>query len=169
MPTSYLDNIPATIRGVWAVKPRSILDIGIGYGKYGLLCREYCERLERIDGVEVWEPYVRSIQRAIYDHIAIGDVRQLPDDDLAGYDLYLMVDVIEHFEKAEGKALLDRLLGFGGAVLVNTPIVDYRAHYENPYEDHQSHWTIGDFRDYQFEDFTTGLGTIVVIRGRRRG
>lgn len=52
---------------VTIMDPRSVLDIGTGFGKYGILCREYLELWDgrqqysdfkrRIDGVEAYSPY----------------------------------------------------------------------------------------------------------------
>jgi ubiquinone/menaquinone biosynthesis C-methylase UbiE len=43
MPTSYLNNIPDIITAIKSQNPKSILDVGCGFGKYGFLIREYLE------------------------------------------------------------------------------------------------------------------------------
>lgn len=165
MPTSFLDNIPLLIRIVQELKPASVLDIGVGMGKYGLLIREYLGgdtgRADVVvDGIEGFPGYVGEIQRAIYDELFITDVRAF-DFRMAHYDLYLMVDVLEHVAKEEGHRLLRDM---GGTVLVSSPKEDYRAHYaHNPLEDHQSHWTFEDFAGYGVRDFSNELATIVVL------
>lgn len=63
------------------IKPKSVLDIGIGFGKYGFLSREYTdiyrgnyfEWKTRIDGIEGFKKYVTKLQRIIYDNIYIGN------------------------------------------------------------------------------------------------
>ena len=65
MPSSAPDVIPAVVNLVWELAPRSILDIGAGNGKYGVLFRDYLEqrlldikdnlpvsRVARVDAVE---------------------------------------------------------------------------------------------------------------------
>ncbi|MGH2969524.1 MAG: hypothetical protein ACRDK0_10735 [Solirubrobacteraceae bacterium] len=166
MPTSFLDNIPAIVRIIQRLQPRALLDIGVGMGKFGLLAREYLagdtgESRVVVDGIEGFEGYVTDVQRAIYDQLFIVDLREF-DFRSADYDLYLMVDVIEHLDKA----LAHRLLAdIAGTVLVSTPKEDYRAHYEhNPLEDHHSHWGVGDFSRYpRVVDFSNDLATIVVV------
>ncbi len=85
MPSSSVGLIPIVVRMVQALKPCSVLDIGFGMGKYGLLCREYLELWgpekwqrfgkwrTRIDGIEACEACVGDVQRAIYNQVYIGD------------------------------------------------------------------------------------------------
>lgn len=40
MPTSYPEAISSILELVRREEPRSILDLGVGFGKYGMLCRE---------------------------------------------------------------------------------------------------------------------------------
>ena len=50
MPTSDMHNIVPILTIMQHLQPRSVLDIGCGFGKYGVLLREYLdiwhERLE---------------------------------------------------------------------------------------------------------------------------
>ncbi len=82
MPSSQHYHISKIMDLIIALKPKSVLDIGAGYGKYGVLCREYLElwdgrqnyheRLRRIDSVEIFEKYVTPLHKYVYDHIYIG-------------------------------------------------------------------------------------------------
>ncbi len=62
--------------------PMSVLDIGIGFGIFGFLAREYTDvRLgryfnwkTRIDGIEIFEKYITHLQREIYNNIYIVKV-----------------------------------------------------------------------------------------------
>lgn len=159
MPTSFMQNIPDVVSVIQRLKPKKILDIGIGNGKYGLLAKEYVSGVV-VDGVEAYEPYITDIQRAIYRKIYIDDISTMDYKKLKGYDLYLMIDVIEHVPKSVGHQILK---GLNGIVLVSTPVEDYRAHYDNHFEDHVSHWTTDDFKDYVYEDFTNEYSTMVLI------
>jgi hypothetical protein len=133
---------------VWRAQPRSILDVGPGWGKAGVLLREYVgvPPIERVDAVELWRPYVTLRLRALYDDVFICDVRDLSDEQLGSYDLVLMADVLEHLGKLEGLALLERIPGH---VVVCTP----REFFQNPEageippEEHRSLWTREDFGD----------------------
>jgi 2-polyprenyl-3-methyl-5-hydroxy-6-metoxy-1,4-benzoquinol methylase len=164
MPTSYVETIPQIIKIIQEVKPKHVLDIGIGNGKYGLLTQEYCEGVV-VDGVEAWQPYITEIQKAIYRKIYTQDIRAINAKNLSGYDLILMIDVIEHLQKKEAHRVLN---SFEGLVLISTPVEDYRAHYENHYEDHVSHWGLKDFKKYSYKDHSTSLSTIVLLDMRKK-
>lgn len=135
-----------------ALKPKSVLDIGAGYGKYGVLCREYLElwdgrqnyyeRLRRIDGVEVFENYITPLHKYVYDHIYIGDIIKLVSQIDFKYDLVLLIDVLEHFSKLEGESLMTKLLEKNIGILISTPrkpTVQKEA-FGNVYESHRSRW-----------------------------
>ncbi|PWU79729.1 MAG: hypothetical protein DLM72_15810 [Candidatus Nitrosopolaris wilkensis] len=137
---------------IMALKPKSVLDIGAGYGKYGVLCREYLElwdgrqnyyeRLRRIDGVEVFENYITPLHKYVYDHIYIGDIIKLVSQIDFKYDLVLLIDVLEHFSKLEGESLMTKLLEKNIGILISTPrkpTVQKEA-FGNVYESHRSRW-----------------------------
>lgn len=147
MPTSFLSNIPQIIQAIFSIKPKTILDIGIGGGKYGLLVREYIPDLEKLDGVEVFEPYITDIQRSIYDEIFIGNILEMTMN--VGYDAYLLIDILEHFEKEEGHALLAKLLATG-QVVISTPKmwIEQGESDGNIYEIHKTLWALPDFERY---------------------
>ena len=43
MPSSLPDFIPTIIKTVMSRNPKSVLDIGVGFGKWGYLFREYLD------------------------------------------------------------------------------------------------------------------------------
>ncbi|MBC7343764.1 MAG: glycosyltransferase family 1 protein, partial [Clostridia bacterium] len=71
MPTSWYQVIPIVLDQIQSLQPRSVLDVGIGFGKYGMLIREALEvPLGRyykhqwqikVDGVEVFSGYKNPI------------------------------------------------------------------------------------------------------------
>ena len=102
-----------------ALKPFSVLDIGSGFGKYGMLCREYLELwdgrreykfLRRIEGVEVFENYITPLHKFIYNNIYTENITEIIKKIDYKYDLVLLIDVLEHFTKEEGTWLLNTLL-----------------------------------------------------------
>lgn len=99
------------------------LDVGVGFGKYGLLRREYLELwdgrekfrpedwLRRIDGIEIKANYILSHHRNINSQIYIGEALEIIQKFPSGsYDLVLIADVLEHFKKAKGFELLREAL-----------------------------------------------------------
>lgn len=145
MPSSFVDSVPSIIKTIIDLSPRKVIDIGPGWGKYGLMCREYLSELEALDAVEVLQGR-KSLQNHIYDKVFTTDVRLLPNDFWEPYDLVLIVDVIEHMEKEEGQILLKNIVNCFTSVLVSTPKEFEEQHDpSNPYETHISHWGWDDF------------------------
>ena len=54
MPTSNHGAISLVLEVLVRLRPQSILDVGTGRGKYGVLCREYFPDA-RIVGIEGWQ------------------------------------------------------------------------------------------------------------------
>jgi hypothetical protein len=146
------------------LSPKSILDIGVGFGKNGFLAREYCDIWHgrypgnfstTIHGVEVFDKYITDIQKYIYDAIFIGDATS-PAMFTAGmlprYDLILLTDVIEHMPKAIGQQVLDSILEHSDAAIITTPVdagVGVRgAANGNEFEAHLSQWSSDEFQKY---------------------
>src|ERR1044071_3740314 len=162
MPSSRPNTIPIVIHLVRQLQPKSILDIGVGFGKWGHLFREYTDINEaekdparyrrknwrvRIDGIEGHAAYLTPMHRFLYDEIHIGDacdlIRTVPS-----YDLVFMGDVIEHLDKAAGLQLLqDALAKTRKGLIVSTP--KYQTGQAdlcgNELERHRSLWSAKDF------------------------
>jgi hypothetical protein len=163
MPSSRASTIPYVVSVIRQLRPDSILDVGVGFGKWGYLFREYTDvtaseaeperyRKEnwktRIEGIEGYEPYLHTGHEFIYDRIHVGNVADvLPE--LGRYDVIFFGDIIEHFTKEVGTQLLRAALDHAEqAVLVTTPRLETGQGEEvgNPLERHQSLWTPADFR-----------------------
>ena len=128
----------------------SVLDIGIGFGKFGFLAREYTDVLHgryfdretRIDGIEIFENYITQLQREIYNHIYIGNaIDILPT--LGRYDMIICSDVLEHLSEQDGTGLLDLIKDRCKFAMIVTPVtVLYQeALYNNEHERHISAWS----------------------------
>lgn len=146
MPTGVLlvAERTVTLAGTVQPAPKTILDIGCGYGKHGVLLREYVHPTPQVHGIEAWEPYVEPHKlRGIYDHLRVGDALHLTSDELEPYDMVVMGDVIEHMEKEYALGLLDRIRGW---VIIATPVNHFHTDEGlPPTEAHVSHWTKNDF------------------------
>lgn len=168
MPVSIQFQITPCVNRIVGLQPKSVLDVGCGYGKWGYLCREYLDAFygrfrpedwtARIDGVEYFEPYIMDHQRALYSNIIIGDIRDVCND-LDEYDLIIAGDVIEHMFKDEAEAVVETLYAKAKKMLiVNIPIGegwDHPEQYGNPAELHRSEWYNEDFSGYvrEFDEF----------------
>jgi hypothetical protein len=152
MGTSERWQIPHVLDIVVNVRPRTVLDVGAGYGKYGILVREYAP-IERVDGLDVGPPRYPG-----YDHFYVGDARELDrlvPPDAPVYDLALCLEMIEHLERADVFKILDALTRRARKVLVTTPLGFRRQEYDElPYETHRSGWYPWQFSGrYHVHDF----------------
>lgn len=183
MPSSRPSGIPTIVHVIKLLAPKSILDVGVGFGKWGCLFREYTDVVAseheaqryhkdhwsvRIDGVEGFSDYLTPLHSYLYDTIHIGLAQDLVDD-LPCYDVIFMGDIIEHLPKNQGHILLEKMLSKANkAVIVSTPKYDTRQgeRVGNKLEEHHSVWTKADFLRYpganvRTIDFTLLLAVIV--------
>ncbi len=160
MPSSYAQAILPILQIIGTLKPKSVLDIGIGRGKYGFLIKEYFIGT-KVDGVEVFEPYITNLQRDIYDEIFIGNALEM---ELGGYDLYLLIDIVEHWEKDEVYGLINKLLK-KGKVLISTPktFMPQNEVNGNKWEAHKTYWSIEDFKYYQYDLCPNDFSLIITL------
>jgi len=162
MPSSRPNTIPIVIHLLRQLQPRSILDVGVGFGKWGHLFREYTDinaaerdprryRREnwevRIDGIEGHADYLTELHRYLYNDIHVGDASALLPK-LQAYDLIFMGDIIEHFDKPKGQELLRVAVEKANkAVIVSTPKFEtaQESLCANELERHRSLWSARDF------------------------
>ena len=160
MPTSGYWQIAKLVEVILALDPRSVLDIGVGFGKYGFLAREYLEFWDgqgsyerakwrhRIDGIEAHAEYITPVHQYLYNHLYIGNAKDILPTLDTHYDLVLLIDVLEHFAKQDGLQLLETILPKAQSVLVCLPKQFFvqGAVFGNPYEAHRAHWTRRELR-----------------------
>jgi len=158
MPVSDYHQISDVLAVVQQANPDRLLDVGVGFGKWGVLCREvlelYNERVHpdtwtvQIDGVEIHEPYRNPLWDIAYDRVYIGNALDVLDS-LDRYGLILCCDVIEHFDKKTGKIFLQKLCAHSDLVVITSPrgFAPQGAIYDNEHERHRSGWSAEDFAD----------------------
>jgi len=165
MPSSRPNTIPTVIHLLRQLRPESILDVGVGFGKWGHLFREYTDIQEaehdparyqrqnwkvKIDGIEGYPEYLSEMHRYLYNQIYTGDALDLMKK-LSSYDLIFLGDIIEHFDKPAGLELLRTAIAHARkAVIVSTP--KYETGQAdlcgNELERHRSLWRAKDFRQF---------------------
>ncbi len=162
MPGSHSQQINEIVGLMIFLKPMSILDVGVGFGKYGVLAREYldlwegegknreayCQWQRRVDGVEAYAGYLTPLHDFIYNKIYVGEAASVLPTITHKYDLVLLIDVIEHLNHDRGLELLRELERVGRNVLISTPnrVGHQTALYGNEFENHVSQWTEKHFR-----------------------
>ena len=159
MGTSNWQNIPFCVDALMKMEPARVLDIGVGFGRWGIMIREFCEVWFNkvhakdweidIQGIEAFEPNIEDHQRLFYSKIHIGDAADvLPGLD-GRFDVILYGDVLEHFKRDVALKMLETSLDRAHYVMVNIPLGEeweQEEMYGNPYEAHLSEWTPEDFR-----------------------
>jgi hypothetical protein len=151
-------------QAVISTAPKTILDVGVGFGHYGTLMRTYADVFWgryhpdewncKITGVEAFPEYIHDASRYVYDDIIerpIEDVVEL----LPTYDLIFCGDMIEHLPKDLGVAVLNKLKELSRVLVVVAPLgmdwVQGEA-FGNPFEEHKAVWTARDFDGWIFEE-----------------
>jgi glycosyltransferase involved in cell wall biosynthesis len=170
MPTSWYQTIPVIVDKVIIENPKSILDIGIGFGKYGVILREVLdltyERYEKekwqikIDGIEAFKGYKNLIHDYVYNNIYYEPIEKvLPM--LGMYDVITLIDVLEHFDKHQGTDILHELLKHTKkALIISTPINPGKQNEYNGniFEAHKSKWAITDFVSFDMDFCLLDIG-----------
>jgi hypothetical protein len=184
--TSNWQNISYNVELVRKLNPKTILDIGVGFGRWGILFREFLEIWEHskydgkwertIDGVEIFPGYIKDYHKYFYDNIYVEDGLMFLKNTPNKYDLINLGDVVEHFSKSDGQELIKLALEKGKWVLINVPIGKNWAQEgtdENPHEAHRSIWYNNDFTMYKhckiksFSDFTLREFSVVLISNNK--
>jgi len=168
MGTSNWQNISYNIELVRKLDPQSILDVGAGFGRWGILFREFLEIWDTgkydgswqrtIDAVEIFPGYIKDYHKYFYNEIFVTDALEFMKSTDRQYDLINFGDVIEHLDKANGEELIRTALTRCKYVLINIPIGKYwqqNGTEENPYEAHKSVWYNNDFTKYRYYKIKT--------------
>lgn len=174
MPGSDYHQISDVLHVVEQIDPLTVLEIGVGFGKWGVLCREVLEvyrgRLHRSDwkvrleGIEIYEPYRNPLWTAAYDRVLIGDAGSVITT-LGRYDLILCCDVIEHFTKEAARPLLDLMLDRSDFLILTSPrgYQPQGASLGNEFETHLSGWSAEDFDNVPHLYKDIGFTFLVVL------
>lgn len=157
MPLSDAGNFAPIMHEACRLRPNKVLELGIGFGLYGVGLRQYLDigqgRYNREDwkieivGVEGFQAY-KSPLWACYNNVYIHD---FSTREYKGYDLVLMVDSLEHLDKPCGEKLLDGLVHSNKNVIVSVPNGDFPqgAVNGNELERHRARWMYNDFPVYK--------------------
>jgi SAM-dependent methyltransferase len=185
MPCSWPSQISPLLNIILAASPRSILDIGCGYGTYVVLCRQYLDvtkgvgpdtrypppRRVTIDGIEACPDYISPIHNYVYDKVYPGDALDvLPTLRGGSYDLALVIDVLEHFRSGDASEFMDEVLRVARVALLATPTTEMPqgATFGNNYEQHRSSWSPRSLRKLApavrfFSSLTTSTGHVCLL------
>ena len=174
MPVSDLHNLSDIAIEIQRIAPKTVLDLGVGFGLYGVLCRQIidgqngrCAREQwegKIYGVEAWLRYDNPAWDC-YNNVRVGKSGYA---DVLDFDLVLMIDVLEHFSAEEGRELLRAIVKQNKHVIVSVPNgrMDQGATFGNPYEAHRHTFNgTEEFEPYNFKLIHRSVCTVVNIEG----
>jgi hypothetical protein len=176
MMTSPAENIAAICAAIAHVKPKRLLDVGAGFGKFGLLAREtlMAQAAERGDWTPKDELYAVCVENAkffhqfpyhdaIYNEHHHVDVNTLSTEFLRSFDLTLLIDVAEHWPKE----VFFTFAKYSGALLVSTPkaVTMYtQEYYGKDCPKHETQYEFSDFRDLPRKDYSTPTSHIYLLK-----
>lgn len=177
MPSSDYGHLMDVVNIIIEMYPQTMLEVGMGFGKYGLLSREILDLQpaegggfeswqKRIDGIEVCEKYITPVHKYIYSNIYIGNALDILDELIIFYDLMIAIDVLEHFNKKDAIDFINKAKKCASNIIISTPYVYYDQGeiFENPFEAHYSAWTVSDFKDMGAKYiFRSGISLIAVF------
>lgn len=181
MPISDYRHIPQVLDEVYLLQPDTVLELGIGFGKWGVLLREVLDAMygrcrpdeweRKIDGIEAWSFY-RNPCWEVYNYVFM---EAFPLDSFPNpnpYDLVMMMDSLEHLTPEVGRPFLDGLVANNKHVIISVPngyMPQDEAVYGNEYEKHR--WTFNGLEEFaRFEGVKLlyqGLCTVVSIPGKK--
>ncbi|KKU59361.1 MAG: hypothetical protein UX81_C0010G0024 [Parcubacteria group bacterium GW2011_GWA2_47_12] len=161
------DNAVAEI--VKLVQPRSLLDLGAGAGKYGLMIKELDSSIETV-AIEIEKDYIerfnlRSIYKQVWN-ISIYDLIHPKYFDL-NFDVVMIGDVLEHLKKSDGVNLLNFLIYRCRWIIVEFPHRYLQNSVDNYVsEAHISVWTENDFLSFErTQIYAKDTQRFIVLRG----
>jgi len=177
MPSSHHKQIDDIIDLMVLTKPESVLDVGIGFGKYGFLAREYLELWDgrqkygdwkkRIDGIEGFRGYKNPVYEFIYNKVNFGNALKIIPKIRKSYDLILLIDVFEHFNYQDGINLLKECRKRSKNIIISTPknIGIQKDAFGNSFEIHKFQWKKKHFDIFSDKFFISNKKSLIVYIG----
>lgn len=164
MPTGHQSIIGPIVDILMDRAPQSVLELGIGFGKWGALIREYLDwfgltwetgekegRYTYLVGIEAYERYKTALWN-LYHIVINEDILTAIPTLKQNFEMSLLVDVLEHFTREEGYRVLDMCLEKSQEILICTPFNSkpgtQKLAFGNKFEEHKSQWLYFDFDQY---------------------
>lgn len=130
MPMSNYMHLPLVLFYAEVIDPRQVLDVGVGFGTYGFLLRQYLDSREgewqsanwnrRFDGIEVFSAYRNPVWSYAYNTVVTADVRSACRT-VSSYDLVLCNDILEHLPKQDALDVVSELVSRNRSLIITAP------------------------------------------------
>jgi len=151
------------------LKPKTLLDLGAGAGKYGELAKKISSSI-KLTAVEIEKDYIKNFKLpSVYDevwNISATDLINPKYYDLS-FDVIMIGDIIEHLKKSDGIDLLNFLIYRCRWIIVEFPY-RYLQNSVDGYqsEAHISAWTKDDFSSFEATKLSEkNTQRLIVLRG----
>jgi cyclopropane fatty-acyl-phospholipid synthase-like methyltransferase len=157
MASSDTAQISTVVDLIQILNPKSVLDIGCGWGKYGFLSREilmgdnWNMNSNLINAVEGYEKNINDLQKNIYNNIFLENALDYNNYLKQDYDLIIIIDAFEHFDEQKGRELIMKLKERSKYLLISIPrYVSVQKGFSddpNKFEEHRAFWTRKMFKE----------------------
>lgn len=147
------------------VDPKTVLDVGVGFGNYGMIARAFLDVWRgrmfkekwqiKIEGIEYYEEFKTPIYDFLYNAVHFGDVfKILPK--LDKYEVVILMHIIEHIEKAQAIKLISLAKAHcTKRLIIGTPGKFFNTGCPNhPKEQHRSLFTPLEFKNMGYQVIT---------------
>jgi SAM-dependent methyltransferase len=120
-----------------------ILDVGCGRGSAALILKNEFPNII-IDGIDIHSDYLDNVNnyRTIFNDDYTTSYRNMD------YDIYLFIDVLEHFNYSVAVDIISYLRSKNKKIILSIPIAEKHWHQDetfernNPHEAHLHDWTV---------------------------
>jgi len=152
----------------------SVLDIGVGHGKAGVLIREYLEIMNlrykrsewqgKVFGIEAFSGYQNDLWNYAYDRVVVADAIN-GIQEFQNIDLIIALDVWEHFEPNYEKIFRQACLERARWLLISTPKkpLSQKNVFNNSYERHLSKWSPENFHEIPYRLVTCTKNDWIIL------
>jgi len=124
--------IPFCIEAMLDISPLKVLDVGIGFGRWGMLIREFCAARKngnaskaepvRVTGIETQRTDVMEHARFFYDQIHLGNALEVIEGINERWDLVIFDEVLKEWRAEATEEALGKALNISDYVLVSNPL-----------------------------------------------
>ncbi len=181
MPISSWQAISDITAEIVRLNPKSVLDLGVGFGLYGAICRNYLDAMHGRCHQEDWETAIVGYEGFLgyenplwecYDEMrnadfSRGDFSEYGAERM-GFDLVLMIDSLEHLAINCWKPFLDQIVERNSHVIVSVPngLMEQGAAHGNELERHRATFYGPEFDCYDHKVIHLSLCRVVSIKGK---
>ena len=137
----------------------SVLDLGCGRGAH--IKNPDFSKHKALVGLDASADWTAELP-TVFDDVIIGELPSaLAEIPTGAFDAVIAIDVIEHFDKAEGEVLLSEMMRIAKhTTVVATPngFVPQPPAPDNPFNEHLSGWCWSELTDHGFSEVTGHFG-----------